>query len=198
MASMREVHHSRRASLNARGRGGFTLIELMVVIIVIGIVAGAIIPNMAGSIGTIRLDGAAGRVAALLDYCYNAANSSGRVHGLLFDAEGRRFQVVAEYVPDPAYWTGAYEEPRLESIRLPGLLDSALPEGIVLSGVGAFEDDLIFTEDGGVRILFFPDGTTEFATLYLADTRGEERYVSINGVSGTVTITNPADEPPED
>ncbi len=169
----------------------FTLIEIMVVIVVLAIAAAAIVPNMAGSLATTRLEDAARQVADLMDYAGNAARATGRVHGLVFEPDGRRFTLVREVPPPPE--AGLGQPPTLEAIKLPGPLARELPESIVLASVAVFERDLIGGEEDQVRILFFPDGTTEFATLYLTDPHGDERYVSLNGLSGTVEIESRAD-----
>jgi prepilin-type N-terminal cleavage/methylation domain-containing protein len=178
----------------AASRRGFTLIEVMIVVIILAVIAGAIIPNVASSIGSTRLEAAASQVGSVLEFCYSAASGTGRTHGLVFDGDGRRFQVVAEVPPDPEQSSGVMETPVLEPVSLPGLLSRQLPEGIVLESVAAFETDLLQGENNQVRILFFPDGTTEFANLYLSDASGEQRLIEVNGFNGVVTISVPAPE----
>ena len=172
----------------------FTLVEVVVVIIILGIVGAMVAPNIGGAVERARLDAAARQLAGLAAFGYRSATSTGRVHALVFDEEGRRFELVAELPPDEEM---AEEEidpeapPRLEPVPMPRTIDRELPEEIALVDVSLFEEDLAHTEDGALRILFFPDGTTEFADLTLASRTGLRRTISINGLSGTVVISDP-------
>jgi type II secretion system protein H len=171
-----------------RQTGGFTLVEIMVVVIVLAVVAGAVVPNFQSAVASLRLESACRRLAGLLDYCGQAARATGQVHGLIFSGDGVHYQAVCEVPPDED--SGDEDQtPRLEPAPLPADLDRRLAEGVRLTGAEFFEEDLAKQEGGGIRILFFPDGTTEFASLRLRSTKGEERTLQLNGVSGTVTIS---------
>ena len=105
----------------------------------------------------------------------------------MFTSDGKRFRVVAERAEDPQNPPGQ-EEATLDPVELPGFLDQALPEGVVLSAVGMFEDELAQADPDSIRILFFPDGTTEFATLTLSNALGDQRQIALNGWSGTISV----------
>lgn len=180
-----------RSAFRRLARAGFTLIEIMVVVIILGIIAGVMIPNLGGSIDSTRLETASGRIAELLDYCYNAAVATGRVHGVIFSPDGRQYKVVVETPPDAE--NPESDQPTLEPVKLPGMIESPLPDGIKLAEAAAFEEDLLTTEEGEVRVLFFPDGTTEFANLTLSDDKGAKRVVKLNGLSGTISVEVPSE-----
>jgi len=181
---------------------GFTLIEIMVVVIVMAIVAGALAPNLGGTLQGLRLNAAARRIAEVMDYCHHAAVASGRVHGLVFAQDGVHYQVVAEADPKETAHGGAGTDAevadedgtsaRLAPVRLPGPLENTLPQGIRLAsleadgGAGGAMGNTPGTK--GTRILFFPDGASDFVTLGLETARGEGRSIRLNGLSGTVEI----------
>jgi prepilin-type N-terminal cleavage/methylation domain-containing protein len=241
----------------------FTLIELMVVVILIGVIAAMVIPELGGSAETVRLDAATRRLSDMMDFCYHSAASSGRVHALLFDQTARCFDVVSEpaapaaadagtsasatggaapvadgatatddaAVPAPApaptpaadgadgasgatasagadastnasvtggsatAATGVADQAAqlgLVRVPIPGFLDRTLPEGVALSGMETYETDLSTGEtEGQFRILFFPDGTTEFAKVELSIASGPRRVLVLNGINGTVSTFDP-------
>ncbi len=186
---------------------GFTLIEVLVVIVVLAIVAGVAIPDMGSAAATARLDAGARRVADLADWCYRSAIASGRVHALLIEDEGRSLQVVAESRPRPTAGepivpvgssTPAGTPPELEPVSLPGMLGRSLPEGIRVSDASFYEEDLADQDPNRVRILFFPDGTTEFAGIELVGERGARRKVRINGLSGRINLEEVVDAPEDE
>ena len=57
-----------------------------------------------------------------------------------------------------------------------------------------YSTDLADTGEDSLRILFFPDGTTEFARLYLEGHGGDRRRIELNGLTGVVTIVDPVRE----
>ena len=166
---------------------GMTLIELMVVIVVLGIVASLIIPQFGGSLASMQLRGSARGVGDLMDYCYHAAVSSGRVHALVFNADGHRFDILADRPREAAGSAGA-EAPGLEPISIPGYVERALPAGVRVGQVWTFDQELSATQDGDVQLLFFPDGTAEFAAITLANAEGDQCTVTLDGLSGMIEV----------
>ena len=175
---------------NKKTRSAFTLVELMVVIIVLGVIAAAVVPNLSGPLESTRLDAAARRVADLMDYCYANAAATGRVHGLIYLPGENRFEIVAEEPLDPSS-PPSDQPPELVPAVLPGLLNDPLPEGVVIESAAVYEDDLDAVNEERLRLLFFPDGTTEFAMLSIVNDAGDRREVRLGGVSGTITIVTP-------
>ena len=102
--------------------------------------------------------------------------------------------MVAEVAPELEDRLSAGGPPRLEPVSVPGLTTRAWPEEIRLERIEVFEDELVKGDYDTIRVLFFPDGTTEFANLYLTDPSGEARLVELNGFSGAVTVSRPERE----
>jgi type II secretory pathway pseudopilin PulG len=159
----------------------------MVVIIVIGVVAGFAVPHAGRSLDNLRVDAAARRLADALEHAHHAAVATGRVHALAIDRDGREIALLAE--PDAedgeARWLIG-EAPELEPVTLPADVKRRMPEGIELTSISVFEAELVQSDDDTIRILFFPDGTTEFANIELAAEDGLARRVRMNGLTGAI------------
>lgn len=105
---------------NALARAaGFTLIEILVVIVILAIMAGMVLISM----GTLRPDDPTGtearRIRALLELLSEEALIQGRDYGVEFFADGYRF---LSWDPDTRLWTVVDDE---EALRR-----RALPEGM--------------------------------------------------------------------
>ena len=80
--------------MSARGAAGFSLVELIIVITIMGILAWVAYPRLTAT-SEIKLDAAARRVAADLRYAQNRSIGTRVVHGLLFDASTESYKVFA-------------------------------------------------------------------------------------------------------
>lgn len=176
----------------------FTLIELMMVVIVLSVVAALTIPDIKTAANRARLDGGARRIADLCDLGYRSAISTGRVHALIFENDRRHYALFAEGQPQaPGENTDAAAEPadpngppQLTPVDT-GTFGDEMPEGVLIESV-RMASEVLGQDEGRTRILFFADGTTEFATVILSDEIGDKRRIKLNGISGVVKI----DEPP--
>ncbi len=77
---------------NRSTEGGFTLIELMVVVIILGIAALTAIPMMS-SAGSIQIRSAANKIAADLEYAKSMAISRGQNYSVIFNTSAESYQI---------------------------------------------------------------------------------------------------------
>jgi general secretion pathway protein H len=106
-----------------RAGGGFSLIELLVVIVILGIMAGMAVLSM----GVLRAEDPAEtearRLAALVELLAEEALVQGRDYGIEFFDDGYRFLA---WDPDSGLWSEVVDETTLRHRALPGELRVAL------------------------------------------------------------------------
>jgi len=85
-----------------RGRYSFTLVELVIVLLIIGILAAAGIPAIASSSGDFALRAAARSLAADLRYARDLAITQGSSYGIVFTASGYKVVAVSGAAVDAA------------------------------------------------------------------------------------------------
>ncbi len=139
---------------------GVTLLELLIVLVLMGLIAGIAIPMFSGGVSATALKGAAREVAAGLRYAREQAIAQRADALLVLDLDGRTFRVL----PDPR-------------VR-------RLPERIDLKLYTA-QRDLITEKVGAIR--FYPDGGSDGGRVTLA--AGDRKYdVDVDWLTGRVSI----------
>jgi prepilin-type N-terminal cleavage/methylation domain-containing protein len=67
-----------------KNSAGFTLVEVMIVLLLLGIVLAATIPSMNSTVDGMKLDGAAREVVSAIHYVQSLAIKEGVVHGVTY------------------------------------------------------------------------------------------------------------------
>jgi prepilin-type N-terminal cleavage/methylation domain-containing protein len=94
-----------RPSIRRSARSGFSMIEIMAVMIILGIVLMAIVPSIDGLVPKYRLRGGAREVAALIEEAQSQAISSRKEWNVAFDLDHDTFWLIMppkERPADPA------------------------------------------------------------------------------------------------
>lgn len=141
-------------------QGGFTLLELLVVLVIGVLLVSLAPPLLSGLSGASELRGAARQLAAGLRSARNEAVSRQREATLTLDLDRRRFGVTGD--------------PR----------EITLPEGLALRLYTA-QAEVVDAATGGIR--FFPDGSSTGGSITVSGANRAYR-VTVDWLTGAITI----------
>jgi type II secretion system protein H len=174
----------RRRNRPRRGAGrqsGFTLIELMVVVAIIGVVVRVVLLNMGAFVPSTVLDGECKQLRAHLDFLRSEARLRGQWCALELDLESHRYR----YVLPPERKLASYDEDVKE---LP-LSWTPLDERARFAGVAVPSRPAI--ERGIYRITFDENGNTGDLAIFFRLPDAENEYVwtlQLRGLTGRTDI----------
>ena len=171
-------------------RKGFSIIELMVAIVVIGVLAAATVPNMITGIPKYRVKSAATDLSAKLRRARWAAVKEGRQVTVAFNQATGNYVVDGQLFPHTMSITNHYGSGVTYSYGSVGVnaLDSAEPmqsKPILFDTGGGANDD---------EIIFATQGTANAGVVYFKNNRSDIYAVVVRS-TGVVTVRKwmPAD-----
>jgi prepilin-type N-terminal cleavage/methylation domain-containing protein len=166
---------SAAAGRGTGARGGFTLIEIMAVVLILLLIAAVVIPRVSLVASQAALDDAK-RFAAALDFAREKALALGRAHRVVLDLDHAQYWIEAQLEAAPPVPTLTWAEldelplvaPRThggEFAPLPGTQPTPLDANVRFAAVASDEGEL---REGLARIGFAPDGAALAAAVWLA------------------------------
>ncbi len=167
-------------------RSGFTLLELLIVLVLIGLTAAIAAPRLSGTHDKLPLGTAAKHLSALMRLARSNAVTRGHTVVVYADPETNRIVMAAAADRTHADPTHQNKEGASGPVAL---IDPRhayrLPPGIAVSRV---------VSEGGMRLeddaiaLFFPIGNSSGGQLVLTDAAGRRKTITIDTITGLVTI----------
>ncbi len=163
---------------------GFTLLDSLIVVAILGIIGMVVIPQFQGVIQETKLNEAAGEIVTGLQYAANLAVHHGRPFGFQADEAGRWFKVYdSRYVADAA--SHHDQDPPVTSY---GVVMNPLDKGWYLRDVGDGEGYRAVTFTGA-QVVFYPDGHSGNGNATVTvSLGGRNRVITIDGVTGRVAV----------
>jgi type II secretion system protein H len=172
---------------------GFTLLELIVVLVIISLMSALIVPRLTGPLGNLDLKTAAQTMAASLRYARSLAAAEKKTYLALFDLDANRLVILR---PDPTT-AGLYSgqaaalqqtlatEMTAASDAGGGFKAYRPPEGVrLIAGLsrgGTFESGLF-------PVFFFSSGASSGGQITLANERGRRYRLAVDFITGMVSL----------
>ena len=169
-------------------QNGFTLMECMIAVLILGIVAMAGIPQFNGMIRDARLNEAAAELVSGLQYARSLAVEHRRPFGLKADSSGNWFAVFdGRYRNDPNAHLN--DVPPVEDY---GVVFHPLSKTPYTKDLDTIYDgvQISSTAPAGGEIRFYPDGhSSETASHFVIQLGDEQRTISVDGTTGQISAS---------
>jgi len=162
---------------------GFSLIEVMVVLILISLSMFLATPLLSGFSKTAELKGATKKISAILRYSRSEAVNRGKVYQVLFDSDLRQVNVqpIEEKEEDEEAKDGTKDEAKDEPKRK----TYTLPKGVDIKEVKANSPQ--YPSDYAV-IEFYPNGGSNGGTIRLDSPDRKGYRIKVHFLTGIVEI----------
>lgn len=158
-------------SVSKISRQSFTLIELLLVVVLLGVVAGLAVPNFSNTYVNFQLSETAKNISALMQYAQSRSIIKGVRHQMELDPSFSKYWLTQEASSsEDEEGTGIFE-------RIPGRFGRmfAIPQDIAV-------------ESEDPKILFYPDGKIDKIRIYLHNKKGDYFTITTEEQAGQVQI----------
>jgi general secretion pathway protein H len=157
-----------------RQSGGFTLIELAMVIIVLGIMISLVIPTLGELTGS-NLKRSARHLTGMIRFLRDEAEATKTIYRLRFD------------VPGGHYWAEVLAQTSERTVEFKRVPSAISTEGS-LSGNTSFKSVRAGSHPDDPSILFTPDGWVEKTFIHLRDGNAKDFTLIVRPLSGDTEL----------
>lgn len=157
----------------SENNAGFSLFELMVVMVIIGLGSAIVIPRFFGSFSSMEVNAAARKTVSALKYARNISIYSSTPYQVSVNTNERLVRVEKIVVEEGL--------PGVQNIRLESVQDIRLGEGILLQ-VDKFYKEV--PDNGVFQFLFYPSGSSRTGNIILSNSDGDVQRIVIDSVTG--------------
>lgn len=185
ISSAGKILISGKKSINGRfGCHAFTLLELLVVLVIIGLMAAGVMPAVGDRLDSLKFRTEAKKIAATMRYARSMAVSENRVFRVIFDTRAGNMKLITrlDETGSTYPWETAVSPVETETR---GTYD--LYEGMEVRAEG---EDHPMT-DGLLEYLFYPSGGASGEALLLLGNKHQFR-ITLDAFSGDVRMEDGA------
>lgn len=203
-------------------QSGFTITELLLVLVLIGILSAISMPTLKGFATTRRLKASASTIRNLLTFARDMAITDQTTHLVVFDIDNGRCWLASSETFNPSTPLASALTARNSTVgaatqnntnvnpqattnsvqqgtlgRASGILGVPYPmeQGITLAALETNHNGHTLQSDSGAAYIHFsPNATSGEALVYLQNTRNQVMSVSVEAASGRVTVRQLASE----
>ena len=169
----------------SREHSGFTLLELLVVLVLISILSALLAPRVGNSIRNMTLTGAAQKIAASLRYARSRAVSEKETYVAVLDFKKSSLSILTAQGSAGVKTAKRSIDAKEKSSRLK-VYD--LPGGVQLAKTKSGEDE---ADSGLFPIFFFPNGSTSGGWIVLRNDVGKRCSIEVDVITGAVRLGDP-------
>ena len=203
-------------------QSGFTITELLLVLVLIGILSAISMPTLKGFATTRRLKASASTIRNLLTFARDMAITDRTAHLVVFDIDNGRCWLASSETFNPSTPLASALTARNSTVgaatqnntsvnpqattnpvqqeiseRASGILGVPyrMEQGITLAALVTNHNGRTLQSDSGVAYIYFsPNATSGEALVYLQNTRNQVMSISVEAASGRVTVRQLASE----
>jgi len=159
---------------------GFTLLELIVVLVIVGLMAGLVLPRLLGSFTTIELKSAVRETAMLLRQTRDTAYFKKKYMKASLDIDANSITIFRYQQKQKEETQESYLSPGMEWIWI---TDLSFPKNVTIAKCMNREEEF---DEGKFEILFFPDGNSSGGKILLKNHRSRQFLIGVDFITGTV------------
>jgi general secretion pathway protein H len=182
------------SSLRRLSHRGFTLLELIVVLVIISLMSAFVGPKLTGPMSNLDLKTASKKISASLRYARSHAASEKRTYVALFDFDKNRLVIINPPLVkgdfhmnnQEASNSAPVEPPDNEKDGSSGSKTYDLPDEIRFAKGVSREGDV---NSGLFRIFFFPSGGSSGGEITVANERGKQYKIAVDFITGAVKLS---------
>jgi prepilin-type N-terminal cleavage/methylation domain-containing protein len=189
--------------MKTRRRKGFTTIEVLLVIVLLGLIASSVIPNVTG-IFRVGVKSSVRRFAAIVKFAYDQSILTGRIHRIVLNLDEQSWKVEAAeagQLPIDSKRLGLLPEGMREGDRVtvePAFKEAGqnlfdkMPKGVRLVEVDSWRlGEGVVARKGEISIYSYPSGYIDEVTVTLAE-EGRENVqkflVTTRSLTGRIKV----------
>jgi len=162
-------------------KNGFTLLELLVVLVLISLVSAFVAPRITAPIGNLQLKTTTKKIAGALRYSRNLAVSEKEARVCVFDFEHQKMMVF----PGSIFLDADVDEVLANANPE---ISYNMPEGVMIKNALFGEDEVV----GGLfSVIFFANGSTTGGEIFFSNNKDKTTGMRVDLITGMVEIIQP-------